>query len=263
MINHLRTLLLNLVPATMPIPGEEYVPAAFQPQFLPQDLASVRNLLFGPSPDRAMLNYRLREYLTLVHSTELESHVLDLDPRVTYWPPHDIGLFKDALLGSVITLIAGSTTWGINIIGNPSGVKNNSFLLTNWQIRVLDASSINVKNLTQGLSTTYPYTVTNGLTGNIPLTGSTLSFILTVGNTIYPTWGIQHLARPLLELPDIYAGLNAGINTGVNSLFVSDQEPYKTCHQLWVTDNVPIAYKLGAIVTALGYKLNALYTNSV
>lgn len=262
MINHLRTLLLNTGPATAATPGEEYVPKGFRPQTLPQDLSSIRNLLFGPSPDRAMLNYRLRQYLALVHSTELEKYVLNLDPRITYWPPHDTGLFKDSTFGTMITLISGSNNWAINIIGNPAGVRNNSFLLTNWRVQVIDAGNVRVQNLTQGTTVIYPYTVTNGITGSIPLVGSTLSFVLTVGSTPYPNWGIQHLARPLLDLPDIYAGLNAGINNGITSLFVSSQEPYKTCQQLWVTDGVPIAYKLAAIITAFGYKLNALYTNS-
>ena len=65
MFNHIRTLLLNLPPvvAASGFPGEEIVPDTFQSLTLPGYLQTARAALFGTNPDRAMLNYRLRQFL--------------------------------------------------------------------------------------------------------------------------------------------------------------------------------------------------------
>ena len=85
MYNHLRTLLLNraaVEPATHP--ASELVPAAFQSIALPAYLKGIRALLFGSNPDVDMLNYRLAQYMPLLHCTELEEYVLAMDSRITY-----------------------------------------------------------------------------------------------------------------------------------------------------------------------------------
>lgn len=84
MINHARTLLLNENEPKLQIPGEELIPEEFAPLRLPTFLKIIRSVLFGASPDRLMLNYRLREILTLLHASELGEFVLDLDSRITY-----------------------------------------------------------------------------------------------------------------------------------------------------------------------------------
>lgn len=243
--------------------GEEYVPSNFRTLVIPQELARVRNLLFSPDPDRAMLNYRLRQYLTLLHTTELEQYVLALDPRVTYWPLHDTNLFKETTFGTVITLTGGSSTWSIGIVGNPTKIKNSTQLRKVWKVDVLSGSSVRVTLLTQGGGISISgYTLTNNISNNIPLIGSDLSFNLTGGTTSYPSWEVRHVARPLLELPDVYVGLKAGTDSAVQSLFSADTEPYRTCKRLWLLDQGPIAHKLGAVVLALGYKLNEIYMNT-
>lgn len=264
MINHLRTLLLNEGPADADYPGEEYVPKDFRTQGLPHELIRIRNLLFGLNPDRAMLNYRLRQYMTLLHTTELEEYVTALDPRVTYWPPHDTQLFKESAFGTAITQLAGVGGWGINITGNPTEIKNNAQLLSVWRVEVLDNTSVRVNRLTQPeTAMTYVYTLTNGVSENIPLIGSAMSFMLTAAAPPFPSWEVRHTARPLLDLSDVYAGLRSGLTVGVESLFLPlSEQPYRTCHELWSLESGPIAYKLGAVILALGYKLHSLYTHS-
>src|SRR5581483_2043121 len=103
MTNHFRTLLLNLSGNIKPpgtYPGEEYVPPGFVAQWMPPNLQQVWNVLFGYSPDRAMVNYRLRQYMPLVHAAELEQYVLALDQRVTYWPLYDDSLFQLSTFGA-------------------------------------------------------------------------------------------------------------------------------------------------------------------
>ncbi len=79
MVNHVRTLLLNEDGA-----GEEYVPPGYRKAQLPEALQRVRDILFGPSPDRRMLVYRVRQFMAILHSTPLATFVTRADPRITY-----------------------------------------------------------------------------------------------------------------------------------------------------------------------------------
>lgn len=87
MINHARTLLLNISGAdTATAPGDEYIPPDFRPVDIDEATAAVRAVLFGPSPDRSLLNVRARQYMTLLHETELAPFAVAFDSRVTYLP---------------------------------------------------------------------------------------------------------------------------------------------------------------------------------
>ena len=91
MINHARTLLMNIHPlranyADDGYTGYEYVPAEFVPVQLPPAAAAVRRALFGANPDGLFCGLRAHELLSYIHETELAEYVYKLDPRVTYWP---------------------------------------------------------------------------------------------------------------------------------------------------------------------------------
>jgi len=89
MYNHARTLLLNQSGeggSQLIYPGDELIPEDFRPVKLPTYLQVVRSILFGISPDRVMLNYRSCQFLRLIQSTELQSHIAELDKRITYSP---------------------------------------------------------------------------------------------------------------------------------------------------------------------------------
>ncbi len=88
MINHARTLLLNL-PGRTKITGpyEEYIPADFISVKLPAAYSEIRNILFGKNAPRENRLIRTYELMTLLHGCELEEFVLSLDPRITYKVP--------------------------------------------------------------------------------------------------------------------------------------------------------------------------------
>lgn len=83
MINHARTLLLNL-PSINSI-QEEYIPAEYIPLKLPEELQRIHDFLFDPKSLDEM-EYQTRQYMTILHGTKLEKYVLALDSRITYWP---------------------------------------------------------------------------------------------------------------------------------------------------------------------------------
>jgi len=85
LINQGRTLLLNSnVIAAGNAPGEQYVPPEYSAVQLPTYLQAIRSRLFGANPDRAMLNYRLAQYMGILHATPLSVFLTALDPRITY-----------------------------------------------------------------------------------------------------------------------------------------------------------------------------------
>ena len=91
MINHARTLLMNIHPkranyADTGFTGYEYVPADFVPVRLPAAVNTVRNVIFGSNPDGLFCGLRAQELLSYVHETEFADYVYALDKRVTYWP---------------------------------------------------------------------------------------------------------------------------------------------------------------------------------
>lgn len=119
MINHARTLLLNQARRNTHYSdiGHEYVPANFKPVALPATLNMVRQLLFGSAPDNYFLNYRCRELLAYIHTTELAEYIYKLDPRVTYWPETSKPFFEPTSKRVTIT-----QTYGLpqtfTVIGN-------------------------------------------------------------------------------------------------------------------------------------------------
>lgn len=89
MINSYRTSLLNISGDNWPgltYPGEELVDPLFAERKLPSYIRSVRSIIFGENPDRAYLNYRLKQITTLWHDSILNSYLSETDSRITYWP---------------------------------------------------------------------------------------------------------------------------------------------------------------------------------
>lgn len=87
MVNHVRTLLLNLRRAAAPYPaGEVYVPSDYIPAELPRKLLDVREALFGENPSRAGLNLLLARLLAYLHTSTLAADILAEDSRITYDP---------------------------------------------------------------------------------------------------------------------------------------------------------------------------------
>lgn len=89
MINHYRTVLLNIPGDNwpgLPYPGEELVDPLFYQSDMPNYLSTVHRLIFGENPDRAYLNYRLRQITTMWHDGILHSTAIEKDSRLTYWP---------------------------------------------------------------------------------------------------------------------------------------------------------------------------------
>jgi len=110
MINHIRTLLMNRGGDHgygYDYPGEEFVLPTFRAKAVPAFLNGALRLLLGTNPDRLFLNYRMRQIMSLLHSTELNEFIYLPDSRVTYWPMADDN-FMDTFTAETSLLQVGA-----------------------------------------------------------------------------------------------------------------------------------------------------------
>jgi hypothetical protein len=257
MINEVRTLLLNIsgaVPVPATYPGEEFVPTDFTALTLPQGLQSVRPLLFGYAPDRAFMNYRLRQFMSLLHGTRLETFVFNLDPRVTYWPVTDTTLYNPASYVPAITKL-GATTADL-YIQNYYNATSFGVLKNTWNITVLDGSNVSIIQTEGGnTNTTATYSITSGISSIVAIPNSPLSFFFQSG--VGSMWTLSTLFRPAFTLAQVLANVTAGLtDTSFNALFSVD-EPYLTFQNLWL-QRQELPLRLGAILLALTYRMHEL-----
>jgi hypothetical protein len=85
MINHGRTLLLNLPTTETECLLEEYISPDFISIQLNELLNTIHSIIFASCKDRSDSNFRVRQLLTLIHLNN-EKALIALDPRITYLP---------------------------------------------------------------------------------------------------------------------------------------------------------------------------------
>lgn len=258
MINHVRTLLLNVSGSVSPgpgYPGEEFVPPTYVSVQLPPNLQVVWSAIFGPNPDRAMLNLRLREIMAIIHSTELAAYATAVDPRLTYWPPHNQDLFRALTFGANAQQLSGAAT---PLYFNNAGTFASIGQLY-WQLNVsvISSTQVDVTQLTNPQTTvTDNYTITSGLSNAIQLANSGLTIQFGQPGSPLPTWLVTALAEPLYTMADVLPALDA-VDTA--PLFTAGA-PFEGLAALWEIQTLPAIYRIGAAALALAYQINNLVT---
>jgi hypothetical protein len=254
MFNHARTLLLNVRGDNAPgstFPWEEAVPVAYRPFPVPSFLTAIRNVLFGMDPDRYMLNYRLRQFMTLLHATELEEHILALDPRITYPKTAELE----------------STPLGVKFEGSDRPIFLNGELVPDntrgrlhfeWRVSVNNGGVVTVFQATPPIRETESTPeVTAGLTAPVPLSQGISVAVDPTPGTI---WHVSGLAAPSRDLPTIVAALRQIGETRLINLFGANPvEPYRTFYNLW-NDHFALPYQLGGLLAAVVYRSNEALT---
>ena len=256
MYNHLRTLLINQDGTNRPgfdFPGEELVPAEYKTTGLPASLQSIRRILFGGDPDRAMLNYRVKQLLSLIQCTELQEFVTQLDPRLTYDIADENTLAMDATFQPTVE---ANSVGELQFIGSPESPDMSG--RSRYVFRVITIGDIARvwRAVPNNDVQDYPLTVVDGLSNAIPLEGSGYSAVLnTAANT---TFNIQIFLRPTWDLGQLVPLLERVGEPALDALLgITKVEPYQTFRNLWY-DHDELPYRLGAIVLALGYRTEEL-----
>lgn len=239
-------------------PGEQAMPAGFLEVELPNELDTIRARLFGADPDRAMLNYRVWQYMRLLHSTpELEGFVLDLDPRITYLQTFKTDLFEPDTFKPVVTQIAGIAA-ELFIAGSGASPDASGRMYHQYRVDVLSASTVGIEQQTKPLDFTIHDTVyTDGLSNRVTLGGSGYDIML---STDEPSaeYRVSVFNRPSWELGDIAVAVESVGEPVLLELFgVAPTEPFLTFKNLW-TSHRELPFKLGGLLLALIYRTNLI-----
>ncbi len=261
MVNHFRTLLLNDNGSNVPgkdFPGEEYVDPLFRAVSLPTFLTVLRGILFGTAPDRAAMNYRLRQYMMLLHSTAMHQHVVALDPRITYLPFTDQTLFLSTFKTSV-NQITGSATLFVNGVQNVADLTGRSFY--QWTITILTNTTVQIDQVVPiGPSLIYSYTSTDGLSSAVPLGSSGLTVQFPTNEL--SSWQVLSYGRPVDDVSTILARAKVAGQANLDQLFgvgtpLVSSEPFKTFSNLWGS-HYELAYQLGGLLAAVAYRTDQI-----
>jgi hypothetical protein len=260
MFNHARTLLLNLdgEPGYFPeCPGEELIPGGYQKLELPTYLDVFRSRFFGADPDRAMLNYRSWQLLQLVEATELQSHILALDSRITY----DLNVNRLSLQNTFlpkVTQQGGTSLQTLTIAGTPIKPDASGKATFDYQINII-APNIQIKRLTFPLmDVQHLLDLTDGLSSYFALPLSGYKFCVNTTDSAV-SWRVQGYLRPQNSLSEIEKGLHSIGEPYLLQLFgTSSDEPYATFRNCW-EKHPEFAYRLGSVVLAMIYRTEEIY----
>lgn len=262
MINHLRTLLRNRDGRgwSATVPGEEYAPPEFRALALPAPLKNVHAVLFGARPDLAFLNYRLRQYLTIVHASPLAEFVTALDPRITYLGADNIFIAPNIYTPQVLALpgtLPALRTFGAPLAPDVTGRMQHIF-----RVDAVDSGTIQVaRQSSPAQKVLFNPTFAGGLSSPMELPGAGYKFRVEVvaGGE---AWLVSFYNRPQWDLGQIAANLDSLSFEAQTALFGTDAaEPYKSWRNLW-NQHQELPTRLGAVVLALGYRMEELRTNN-
>lgn len=244
MINHVYTLLRNITGYGVdPSQGGEYTPPEYRAVPLTQGLSLVRGILFGATPDPVYLNYRLRQYMTVLHAGDYVDHVANYDSRWTYWPFSEAAPFAFG--------ISISQKLGINETASPDPPVVQGQAVPNdtagrcefqWPLTINRSALI----------------LTAGLSAPVQVPGSPL-FVLVPGSIAAVTnWTITAIVPPAKGLAEIVKSLDTmGERAAIELFGVDTTEPQATYRNLW-NDNDQLPERLTGVLLALAYRTEAL-----
>jgi hypothetical protein len=260
MYNYGRTLLLNVTGDDLyfaNVPGDELISSEYVQQDLPSYLRNFRKALFGAAPDRAMLDYRAAQLLQLVEATELQQHILALDPRLTYSS-------YQLQLAAPVTFSPAVTQYGeidplkiLTVIGGAGSPDSSGGSGYDYRV-TLDGVNITIDRLTPPPTTTqHVLSFTSGLSASYDLPGSGYKIRVNT-STLSGGWSIKGFLRPTLALDTIEAEIqNLGESQFLQLFGVTDAEPYVTFKNCW-NNHPEFAYRLGGLVLAYIYRTKEL-----
>lgn len=269
MINHARTLLLNRDGVGYHgYVGEEYTPPTFHAVELPSFCHDVRRVLFGQMPDSLMYMYRAREMMQMLHSTELEQFVLNLDPRITYSfdnltkPFDSVFPFQRGAIGSTqITTLNALPTTGLYPTTDFDMPDLTGKCTHQWHIEETETQFKITHESTPRKFVLETATFTSGLSTLVQLPESSLKF--RANEDPGAEWRLYSYHRPQRGLGDLETAMSKlGAESFYGLFHVGDpegkREPWLTFNNLWTSHN-ETAYRLGAVVLALIYHTHDIW----
>lgn len=268
MINHARTLLTNLSGVASGYaadPGAEFVPPDFHALAIPRQLQPVERELFGSDADALTRNYRARQYLALLHATELREYLTQLDPRITYDTAPQDDLFAAAFLPKIYPIAPTPPNQLFFLAGPASSSDTTGRSRRSWRIEDLSGTVRITRQTPPADSWVEPYSVAQSLSEPIPLLGTLDQF------RFYPgagySWEIETHTRPSRDLGQVAAAVRNLPQVSIEAVFSADGvpqllgEPWRTFRNLW-RDHPEFPYQFGGFLLAWIYRLETLRTGT-
>ena len=261
MYNHIRNLLVNLTGNDSyysNVPGDELIPSEyFEIENLPTFLQVARSRIFGAKPDRAMLNYRAAQLLEMISCTDLQDYVLATDHRITY---EKSGQSLKSGFEPEVVKLGGAATDILTLKNTPvrPDITGRSGYEYHISIETTPTDTVTVAKRSWPASTeTFDLTITDGLSQEIPLTGSGFKVYVNAA-TDGAAWLVKGFTRPSTDLSAIEESLREIGEPYLLQIFgVKDVEPYLTFKNCW-NNHPDLAYRLGGIVLAIAYRTGEL-----
>ena len=256
MINAAYTLLMNVdgsLPPDVTTPGIEFIDPTFRALNLPTYLDTVRAVIFGSTPDRVMLAYRCRELLAIVHATVLESHIVALDPRLTYRFAENV-FCGASLFRPVITELTPGLVPELAVIGIPEAPDVTGVARSMYLLEILTTTTVKISRQTPPMQNTVFEFAPGDL---LPLRGSGYSARLKSA-AADNKWLVEVINRPQRTPSEILDMLGKIGEAVIHALFgVTEVEPYATLRHLW-NNSLDSLLRLSAAVVAIAYRAEAV-----
>lgn len=231
-------------------PGEEIIPSDYKAVVLPPYLQAIRHTLYGANPDRLMLNYRTRQYLALLHATELEDYVLALDNRITY--QLDSKDLNEVSYRPVAVRTAGDSSAQLWLMGDLDTPTITGRMKKEWTVSVDTGDTIKITTHNPYAIKLVAYELTGGISNIVSLPNSTLSIRIN-SYSVGAKWRIESISRPNTDVGVIAEALKGAVNS---DLLFSGGEPFSTFRTYW-EEHYALPYKLGGLLLAYIYKIEA------
>lgn len=259
MINHVRTLILNRDGSRRPgytFYLEELVDPSFVGLKLTGNMADAHAALIERNADTAFENFRVRQYTQILHSTEFEKYVTELDPRITY-----LNRKKEVQKAYVRATPVNDEAGDTPLIFSGRISTTNARLINNWTITA--ESPTLVKALHQQSNTSHLTTVE--FSG-----GTSTPFLMTSQHNYYgrvraasmeedAKWQVEAFSEPNDDLSDVLLKTQ-NLPPEVLADIFPDKQPFKLFRDLW-EKNALISYKLSGFLLAFAYRAEELRTN--
>lgn len=251
MVNHARTLLMN-VDGSAPLLGtyaEEIVDPDFVAPRLPTSLQAVRSILFGSTPDRAMLNYRCRQLLAVAHATPLAQYLTALDRRITY-------RFDDTALVQPGPWVPAVVSRGgvASVVGQPEAPDRSGRMHHVFVVEVTGTGTGTVQRTTAPILKVDLDFAAGDL---VPLPSSGCDLRVT-SDLAYQLHRVEIYARPEKPLADLVdAVAHVGEPYLIDLFGLSRDEPRKTFRETF-NRCTELPLRVGALVCALAYRTEEL-----
>ena len=201
MINGVRTLLMNRGrDGYAMLAGEEYIPPDYVRRDQPIWLKRIYRMLFGASPDRLFVNYRMRQLMEIIHATPLHEFVSETGDDLTYLPFRD-DFGADTFHRTVVP--PDNTNVSIYVYGEYAADEAIGKTTYSWTVQVLTSTTVQVtSHIPERHIIEVPLVFSGGLSNAIPLLGSTAITKFSAAPVGF-AYKVQDVVRPIRDITEV------------------------------------------------------------